>query len=385
EPLLFERFFAGNRVAPRHMGIARDGRTLFDIYLTNDLGRIDAALREHGKPATGDSPFDSAAREAEEAAYLAADAGQRAAILAAAGQAGHKPFDVIRLGLRDADPALRARAREALAAAATPAALALVIETLDEEAESTAREALLAVLDKIADDRPETELARRVHRAMLTPSKVVDRAAWRAAVARATPGPPPDPEEDHDARIEELSTAAAREGAGAEAFVALGEAAVKFARARMAAGRDVRFLLADAEQAAEQALARDATDPRGHAPRADVAYLPGERARAAEHARNALPALLASDRVATVHAATVNAALAEGNTQTIYAAEAKRAAGGPMWDGALLADADAAYAVLAEHPAGTAAQAGAPLDLLGFLGLRGCARAALRQALRRHP
>lgn len=49
EPLLFERYFEGRRVAPRHVGVAPDGEILFDAFLLQDLSVVDAKLKEFGK------------------------------------------------------------------------------------------------------------------------------------------------------------------------------------------------------------------------------------------------------------------------------------------------------------------------------------------------
>ena len=49
EPLLFERYFSGNRVAPRHVGVSPEGEILFDVFLVQDLSIVDQKLREFGK------------------------------------------------------------------------------------------------------------------------------------------------------------------------------------------------------------------------------------------------------------------------------------------------------------------------------------------------
>ena len=49
EPVLYERYFNGQRIAPRHVGVAPDGTILFDLVLLQDLTIVDDALRAHGK------------------------------------------------------------------------------------------------------------------------------------------------------------------------------------------------------------------------------------------------------------------------------------------------------------------------------------------------
>lgn len=382
EPDLFNKYFKGNRVAPRHMGVTVDGTQLFDIFLTNELTRIDAAMQQHGKARTGGpSPYESAVREQEEATYVAADRGQRAKLLQAAARSTYQPYDLIRLGLGDDDPGLRDLARQALVATATPAAQGLILQTLDDEPDRQARKALVPALLKVADDKPETVLAVKVHEAMLRDPKALAPEAWRQALANAAPEAAPDPDEDIDARIDELSKEAAGKDASAATYLALADANLRFARQRQAAGKDPQFLLQDACQAADKALAKDGKDAAAHALRAELAQLMGEREVAAEHARIALPALLAAGKAATTQAGLVLLGLAEGASRAVYDAEAKKAA----WDGELLAEAHAAYDVLAAHPAATPAQALAHADLLAFLGLRGCARQAIVTGLQRFP
>lgn len=382
EPEMFAKYFKGNRVAPRHMGVTADGRELFDIFLTNDLARIDAALREHGKPGSGGtSPSASTAREREEATYLAADSVQRGKLLEQAARSKHRPYDLIRLGLAESEPRLRQLARQALIATVTPAAQGLVLQTLDDEPERQARKELVPVLAKIADDKPETQLARKVHEAMLADPKVLPADAWLQALAKAAPEEPPAVEDDDlDARLDELGKKAAKD-ASVAVLLELAGANLEFARLRQAAGKDPQFLYEDARVAADKALAKDGKNAQAHALRAELAQLLGERDVAATHARQALPALLASGKAATTRAAAVLLGLAEGAARAIYDAEANKT----PWEGERLAEADAAYRVLAAHPAALPAHALAHADLLAFLGLRGCARRALENALQRFP
>ncbi|MEZ5963968.1 MAG: hypothetical protein R3F56_09010 [Planctomycetota bacterium] len=382
EPDMFAKYFKGNRYAPRHMGVPVDGKPLFDIFLTNELSRIDTALQEHGKARTGGpSPFESNVREQEEAAYSAADRARRNKILELAASSQNRPYELIRLGLCDDDPGLRQLARRALVATATPSALGLILETLDDEADRDARKMLVPALVKVADDKPETALAKRVHEAMLRDPKVPVRAAWLKALQSAAVEEPAGTDEDLDARIEELSKEAMAKDAKAATFLALADANLRFARQRQAMGKDPQFLFQDARQAIEKAVAKDGKDTAAHALFAEIAQVTGDRAAAAEHARVALPALLAGGQAATPRAALVLQALAEGASRAIYDAEAKKA----EWSGELLAEADAAYAILAAHPQATPALALAHTDLMSFLGLRGCARQAVTAALVRFP
>ena len=145
EPELYERYFRGNRVAPRHVGVAPDGTILFDIYLVNDLAVIDRALAEHGRhdtalpdPTTLDeagllaSP-DAAARALLEARFLAAaDEAERVRLTALALEPTSpvKHPEIVRMALRDPSRAVRGQALAAFAGAIEALPIDLVPDAL---------------------------------------------------------------------------------------------------------------------------------------------------------------------------------------------------------------------------------------------------------------
>lgn len=380
EPTIFAKYFKSNRVAPRHMGIGVDGATLFDIFLTNDLATIDAALQKHGRKAAEGATVpaaESSSRERAEAAYLAADAAGRRGLLAAATKATHRPYDILRMGMKEGEPALATAARKALAAIADAGAQGMLIELLDDEDNRQARAELVPTLARIADDKPETRLALQVHQAMVREPACLDAKAWLAALEAPPPPVPAPSDEDLEARLDRLTAAAIANPKDGAVLTELADAHLRFVKQRLADGRDIRFVLVDAQQAAANAVTAKADDWRAGAIAAEVAQLQGERALAAEHARRALPGLREAGLAASPGAAAVLVGLAEGASEVIYAAEAKKA----KWEGELLAEADAAYRVLQAHPTGTAAHVAAHAKLLGFLGLRGAAREVLKEGV----
>ncbi|MBX3462807.1 MAG: hypothetical protein KF830_06525 [Planctomycetes bacterium] len=133
EPELFARWFRGTRNAPRHLGVAKDGRVLFDRYLDASMQTaIDAIHAHRGTPPSGAAPptalpalfarRDAASRSALEQRFLAADAAGRRTILAAAKAATNEPFDLLRMALHDPDAEVATLAAAALAQVATSAA-----------------------------------------------------------------------------------------------------------------------------------------------------------------------------------------------------------------------------------------------------------------------
>lgn len=133
EPTLYERYFNGRRVAPRHVGVAPDGTILFDLYLLGDLSTIDRTLREYGKfdVAAGETSGstdrfqveqalladpDAAARDRLEAIFLGADEATRARLAARALSPDRNTQhpELIRLALSDPSASVRLGAASTL-------------------------------------------------------------------------------------------------------------------------------------------------------------------------------------------------------------------------------------------------------------------------------
>lgn len=112
EPLLFARWFRGERYAPRHVAVDLAGKVVFDRYLDGSMQTAIDAIRELG--ARGPSPVvpggdvmlqrvDAAARLRFERAYATADGKGRVAMLQTAASTGSVPIDALRMALRDDD------------------------------------------------------------------------------------------------------------------------------------------------------------------------------------------------------------------------------------------------------------------------------------------
>ncbi|MBL8727642.1 MAG: hypothetical protein JNM25_04365 [Planctomycetes bacterium] len=179
EPLLFERYFGGNRNAPRHVGVSTDGKILFDRFLDASMQTaIDAIARHRGTPKAEaaavplslDALFarrDAASRRALEQRFLAADAATRRSLLAMAPKATNEPFELLRMALRDADDSTCAVAAAALAKLATKDTQADVENALARVDDGEVRAALVARLAEWGRDDPA---AARLA-AHLTPTK----------------------------------------------------------------------------------------------------------------------------------------------------------------------------------------------------------------------
>lgn len=177
EPELFTRWFGGNRNAPRHLAVGKDGKVRFDRFLDASMQTAIDAIRTHrGTPkadvAMPTSPEalllrrDAAARRALEQRFLAADGAARRSLLAMATKAATEPFDLLRLGLHDPDDATFTAAAAGLAQLADRSLRAELEDALARADDAAVRSALLARLAELGRDEPE--VARLV--ANLAPS-----------------------------------------------------------------------------------------------------------------------------------------------------------------------------------------------------------------------
>ncbi len=402
EPELYERYFNGQRVAPRHVGVAPDGAILFDLYLLQDLSAIDRALRQHGRPdaswpaaaeldvqALLASP-DAAARELVEQSFARGDEPTRQRLLAGAlsSRRGTQHPELARMALRDPSPYVRRRALELLAAYPLEIPLEVFPEGLRVAAEVPgATEALAGALERRAGSTTGPEPARarrlaRIARAGAAPPTTLDVELWRTLLRGAAPA-----FEASDEKAEGRDVFA--QLAALEARMSAGEAGLGTVHARLAldaaerliaqGGGNPSFLLQDALDAARKAVESDASDALAWAILASSAYQLSDFTTAGDAAVRALPGLLGWAE--TKRTADVLEVLAESRMRALYEALADE----QDWPDAWLAELLAAHEVLLAHPHGTEAQALAGLDALTSLELFAQQAGFLRRALARWP
>lgn len=164
EPLLFDRWFQGNRTAPRHLGIGTDGKVMFDRYLDNSMQTAIRAIADgRGQPRDEAPPTTAAellarrgadARRALEDRYRAGDSAQRIELLRAAGKADTEPFDLLRMGLRDGNDEVFAAAARALAAVATKDAAIDLEDALARNEDPELQRTLVARVAELGRNEP---------------------------------------------------------------------------------------------------------------------------------------------------------------------------------------------------------------------------------------
>ncbi|QDU85062.1 hypothetical protein Pla163_21870 [Planctomycetes bacterium Pla163] len=386
EPILYEKFLDGQRVAPRHIMVELDGSESYDVFYAFDTQSVFDTIergiteREDAPPIVerGDRSLvervgspDSADRQLVESAYLSGPADLRQALLDATRNAGaDASLDLLRLGIHDLDPKLAQAARERLAQAESADAIGLINLSLRAALDSDERRALIGALERLGEQSPQARLLAAVHRGLDETRTTIDVDAWRTAArsSRRTMSP------------EDLGALArAAEATDAEAQLELAEASLELAYDE-SRPREFRTLLAeDARAALERAVTAGATGWRVDAARALAAHRLGERELALESARAAVEKLPAGDT--RWSASAVLAIHADALRRAIDRAVRR----GEPFDEQWLADYHAASAVLIAHPGATEDIALAHYDFLWRLGAFAPAGQVLRAALARYP
>lgn len=404
EPQLYERYFEGRRVAPRHVGVSPDGEVLFDLYLLQDLSAVDAKLREFGRSvseaadpsALGDDELlaspDAADRDEIERRFVALDERGRARLAALAlsdVRATQQP-ELVRLALRDPSAVVRKQGAWTIAQHPSGAPLdawpeAFALARGDAELGA----ALLASLRRARELAAGSDGEARSRRMLATfaelaqGSSIVDPERWRLALAASSPIAElaPDPR-DFDATAEAMDALAAlHERAPQDARLAaqLGAVRLRLARLQMAQASDPTYFLDDALEACRAALALEPTNARALAVHAQASYLLSDLATAGELAARALPDLV--DDAGSPLALETLRVFAAARTRAVYDALAANEA----WPAGCFADARCAREVLVSRSEASEADWTAYAELLGQVGAFGEQAHALRRALARFP
>jgi tetratricopeptide (TPR) repeat protein len=394
ETVLYQKYFKGQRVAPRHIGVdlasgEPDGREAFDIYYAWDTKTIFDNLKSTAEqhPATladthGDRPIlervasrDARDRVAVESAYAQGDRDQkRSLIQQALDHPDAAPVDLLREAIFGFDVDLAQFARSALEKSQAPEAIPVINEALRVPMADSEHAALVAALDRLGEQTPRARTLAVVQRGLATRSEWIDVEAWKKALTA-----PPSP-----------STAAADspllakqdeilKGSDPKAHLELAEAFLASALDADQERHFARVLLMDAQTAALAAEKLGADAPRVQALLAVVAFQQEDLDEARAHAAQALHGLPPAPQGKA--AATVLQLFAESRQRAIGKALRERKSWPPEW----LSDVDAAYAVLAVHPFGGDEHVVARYDLLRWFGATVPADLALDQGLARFP
>lgn len=406
EPVLFAKYFSGQRVAPRHVGVDKNGKILFDIYLTNDLASVGRALAKHGVPAgSAESEdrsiggllrsYDAGDRARLEQMFLAADVATRTSLagksLSSARKTQHP--ELLRLALCDPDAGVRAQAVQTVSENLDRTPTALVQRALLEAfGDIAAVDALINALHRQSVDTssagtPEQKKAAaalaRIYSGLQTSSRLVDAKSWRRQLAGASAvveAPPAASEIDAiNARLDELEKLVRAKPTHRGLRLTQASTTLRAVRIQIAQGRDPTFLLQDVRGSAAKATSPSQPNSLALAHVAVACHLLDEPDTLDQAAR-ALQALAREpERAATAIAAEVLDLFALRRTRDVYNAMTTGTSYPLSW----VSDIRAAYEVLLDHPAGTEKQATAFVSFAGGIGVPGLQAAALERAVTR--
>jgi hypothetical protein len=377
EPIIYEKFLEGRRIAPRHIAVDLDGKEMYDVFYAWDTDSVFKAIKDGAQgwpppqPPRGDRPLaeraksrDSSDRDAVETAYRQGDANLRRALLdAAAKEGGDAATDLLRLAVYGMDADAAAAARKALAQSQGTASVELINEALRVPLEAGERDALVGALDRLGQKSTRARTLAVVHKGLAGGAKTVDAAAWKDALAADGAKPAADPDTP----------------AEAAPFLDAAEGLMKQAMKPTASVTVVHALMGDARTQALKAEAAGAKGRRVNAALAVAAYygedVP-EALRRAEAAVKGVPnepdglySMIALGLFADARREGIRAALRDNKP----------------WPGEWLADVHAAYAVLAKHPFGEDTHVAAHVDFLRDLGALGESGRTLDEGLKRFP
>ncbi|MDA1195264.1 MAG: hypothetical protein O2894_08770 [Planctomycetota bacterium] len=401
EPILFEKFLDGQRVAPRHIMVDLDGNEIFDAFYVNDTAGVFDQIRDGPekvpppRPETvrGDRPLVERVasrhiddREAVESAYEGGDEATRRQLLeAAAKSASAAPLDLVRLAVFGLDVEAAKLAREALAKTDTPAATELISDALQAPLADAERAALIGALKRLGGASSLARWLAGVHGGLAASPDLVDAEAWEEARRTGTYPAPVRSEDPLVLRAEDAARAAeirpedpAPRLDFAEATLALALETARTYAANPRRGEKVAaHLFTDARRAALEAESLGATGWRPDSVLALSAYYAGDLPEAytrAEAAMRTLPPGLGDWQ---------SMALVTVFAESRWKAIKQAVRDNKEWPPAYLADLDAAYSILRKHPLGTDDQVTWHYELLMWLGAGAKAIGVLHDGIER--
>ncbi len=397
---LYQRYFDGRRVAPRHLAVDANGKVLFDIFLVNDLTLIDDALRTHGIEGPGPLAAEdmddiqllnssyASHRERLEALYVESDLRTRArlASLALSNTRDVQHPDLLRMALLDPAPAVRIKAAWNMIQHPEKAPLEFFADAYQAiEREPAAPRALVDALGHLAsrtDNRDAKLSALRLRNALLglgEESSPIEIERWQVALSWSDPAERRG-ENSRDTLTSILDDLERRlvTSDDPELHLAFAATSMRMAQLMLREGGNPSFLFEDVISSGKRAVKAGA-DARALAYLAWGSYMLADTENAIQFATAALPQMVAWS--ATPLAAKTLEIIASVRMRQVYAAiEQKRA-----WKPAPIADVRAVHEILLLHPSGTETHAANYITFLDAIGVIHAQVDFLPRALARFP
>jgi hypothetical protein len=409
EPGLFERYFEGERVAPRHIALELDQGETFDVYYALDTASVFRTIEETIRnrptpPLTEDrgdltpvallDSTDSADRETVETAFASGDRLLRRRVLEKLRALPDlNPLALVRLALSGGDATERALALEILARDTSVGAVDLIALALRQGVDGAREQELLVALDRLAAILPRAATLARAYRGLAASagagegSSGLDPAAWQAKDRGH--GPALATNATLTARLQYRAQAIGSKAEPhpdampseeeAEDRLDLAEAFLELALHPDTANRSAELMLKDAVRLALEARAGGATPWRVSTTLCLAYDWEGRDEQATSEALRAAPDL--PDDTSGPGVAKVLTLFATARRTELLAALRD----GSPWDPSWLADAHGAFEVLVRLGEGTEELALAHHGLLYRLGATGEAARVLDGAIARFP
>ena len=397
---LYEKYFDGVRVAPRHIVLDLDGTETYDVYYSWDTATVFTTFRKgveswpepneameptlHNLATSANVEY----REALEQEYLQGEIETKRTILRLLiEQRQVDQVEVLRTAIFGLDLELAELARHALAKCETEGSLDLMAEALKIPLEASDRELLLGAVARMAETSPRARTLQALHSGLSLDSRHID---GRSAEALAR-----EYEANAGRRVDVQARAEAVEARPEEPGALLELAEAMLARAQETPDqRFARFLIEDAHSAALEAERLGSAGPRLDGVVAVTAAELGDRTVARNRAVDAVEGgLLRLDDAATPGEAEPGGTLTGPSRRSLLLlfAEARRRAirsayrAGDTWPPEWLSDVNAAYSIIAESSLVDPAPLVEYYDFLRWIGATPRANAVLDDALRRFP
>jgi tetratricopeptide (TPR) repeat protein len=394
EPTLYDKYFEGKRIAPRHIMVELDQKEVYDVYYAWDTQTIFTALKSGiaNRPPPPDvtrldrpleekvTSRESGDRTAVEQAYLAGTPEQRRELLRiVVAHPTATSTDLLRLAVHGLDLELARLARASLAQSSDPAAIDLILDALRVPLDAAERDALVAALARIGEVSPRARTLAAVFQGLGQRSGALDTESWSKALEKAGARAQETALPQLETQLAHQEYAAAAKPDDATARLEFAETVLEHALRATSDKRFAKLELEDAQRSALEAEKLGAKGWRVDAALALAASKLGDREPAYARAESAMKSLPADAQGWS--AAELLALFAEGRQNSIQKALRDKQPWPPQW----LADANAAWGLLERHPLAADRHYAAHHDFLLQLGAFAQASSVLDAGLERFP
>lgn len=392
---LYEKYFEGKRISPRHIVLGLDGKKPFDVYYSWDTATVFTTFHKGAegwpKPLENFEPTlldlvksaDVNDRLKLELTYKNGDRLVKQQILQSL-ESDHvvDQLEVLRSALFDLDVELARLARRALAQCRTDAALDLIAQTLQGPVDSSERQLLMQSVTRMAQTLPRARTLASIQNAVSAPSQRISTETPKGDPARAIAD-----------RVDQYAHAVATQPTAPNARMELAESFLARAQESLSK-RQSTLLYKDAESTALEAERLGGKSARLDAVLAVTAaefnHLDSARTRAVSAIEGGVLQLRAPIGEATAEQAEFLTAKSRTSILRLFA-EARQTSirrafrAGESWPPEWLSDVVAAYSLLVKDPQTDAQLLADYYDFLCWLGVGSHARTLLSDSLRRFP